>query len=84
VNLSSEILGEGWGISGKEAKTVFQHIAVIEPLDLSAEERQKFRELLGKLTRVIQQRAEEPKPRPMLRLLPYSRSGVDTTTPEHE
>ena len=59
-------------------------MAIIEPLDLSREERQKFHTLLDKLTEVIGQEAEQPEFRPALRLLPSSRSGVITQTPELE
>lgn len=42
-----------------------------------------FHDLLNKLTEVIWQEAEQPA-RPVLRLLPASRSEVTTQTPEFE
>jgi len=59
-------------------------MAIIEPFDLSREERQEFHTLLDKLMKVIGQEAEQAKTRPALRLLPPSRSGVTTQTPEKE
>lgn len=58
-------------------------MAIIEPFGLSKEERQMFHDLLNKLTEVIWQEAEQPA-RPVLRLLPASRSEVTTQTPEFE
>ena len=55
-------------------------MGIIEPFDLSKEERQKFHELLDRLTEAI----EQPKLRPALRLLPSSNSGVIIKTPEFE
>jgi len=56
-------------------------VAIIEPFGLSKEERQKFHELLDRLTEVIAQEGEQPN-KPTLRLLPPSGSEIIMKTPE--
>jgi len=60
-------------------------VAIIEPFGLSKEERQKFHELLDRLTEVIAQEGEQPN-KPALRLLPSRRgySGVGPQLPGFE
>lgn len=54
----------------------------VEPFDLSQEGRQQYRALLGRLMEAIWEKAEQPKSRPPLRLLPPLGSGVSTITSE--
>lgn len=53
----------------------------IVPFDLSKEDRQHYRALLGRLTVAISEKAEQPV-RPALRLLPPAGSGVSTQSSE--
>lgn len=59
-------------------------MGIIEPFDLSKEERQKFHVLLDRLMEAIEQKVEQPKPRSVLRVLPPLSSEVITQMPEHD
>ena len=57
-------------------------MTIIEPFDCSKEQRRQFHTLLDQLTKVLGEKAEQPRSRPALRLLPPSGPGVITQSPE--